>query len=281
MKKVAILALLVSLMFVLDFPQRMAFAAEKGVEDRVIRIATHGGYPPFTMYDETTKEWSGFEIEIWRRIAELTGHEVQFLRHTLIAGFAEMDLGRADTAAHQISITPARQQKYDFSQPYFFTPYYLTVAESNNEIKTWKDMEGKTLGLPEGSAANEFVALRDPDNKVNKITYESSGNVLQEVSIGRLDACFFGFRTLPYRLKQNPNLKLKAVDKDNPIYTEINAYPFVRTDRGQKLLKLTDEALTQMFEDGSYAKICEKWFNENVMESKPAKQYREKQKSTK
>ena len=35
--------------------------------------------------------------------------------------------------------------------------------------------------------------------------------------------------------------------------------------------------LTQMIEDGSYAKLCEKWFGTNVMESKYAKEYREKQ----
>ena len=40
------------------------------------------------------------------------------------------------------------------------------------------------------------------------------------------------------------------------------------------LLKMTDDVLTQMIEDGSYAKLCEKWFGMDVMESKYAKEYR-------
>lgn len=71
-------------------------------------------------------------------------------------------------------------------------------------------------------------------------------------------------------------MKLKSVDLDNPIYTEVNAYPFARTERGQALLKLTDEALSQMVVDGSHAELCKKWFGMDVMKTKPAKEYRQK-----
>ena len=253
------------------------FVGTSAAEVQVIRVATPGNYTPFTIYDEATQEWSGFEIELWRMIGEKSGHVIQFVRFDNPATFAELDLGRVDTVAKQISITPARRQKYDFTQPFFFSPYCLTVAESNEEIKSWKDMEGRTIGLSEGSAMNEFVAALDPENKVKKSIYESGGGLLREVSIGRVDAYPYAYLVLPYALKKNPDLKLKAVDVENPIYTEVNAYPFARTDRGRELLKLTDDTLTQMFQDGSYAKLCEKWFGVNVMETRPAKEYREKQ----
>ena len=173
-------------------------------------------------------------------IGERSGHEIEFLRFAIPASFAELDLERADTVAQQVSITPARQAKYDFTQPYFFSPYCLTVAESNESIKSWKDMDGKSIALSEGSVINEFVAALDPENKVRKSRYESYGSVLHEVSIGRVDACPVAYLVLPWRLKKNPELKLKSVDIDNPIYVEVNAYPFARTDRGRELLKLTD-----------------------------------------
>ena len=251
-------------------------AAEKDAE-RVIRVATPGNYAPFTIFDEATQEWSGFEIEFWQMVGAESGYDIQFVRLDNPATFAELDLGRVDTVAKQISITPARQQKYDFTQPFFFSPYYLIVAEGNDEIKSWKDMEGKTIALAEGSAMNEFIAALDPENKVKKSTYESGGIILQEVAAGRVDAAPSAYLILPWRLKRNPDLKLKSVDIENPIYVEVNAYPFARTDRGRALLKLTDDILTQMIKDGSYAKLCEKWFGMNVMDSKYAKEYREKQ----
>ena len=68
-------------------------------------------------------------------------------------------------------------------------------------------------------------------------------------------------------------MKLKSVDVENPIYTEVNAYPFARTDRGETLRNLTDKALSEMMEDGSYAELCKKWFKIDVMETQPAKDY--------
>ena len=229
------------------------------------------------MYDEATQEWSGFEIELWHTIGEKSGCEIQFVRLDNPATFAELDLGRVDTVAKQISITPVRQKKYDFTQPFFFSPYSLTVRESNNEVKSWKDMEGKSIALSEGNAMNELLIASDPENKVKKSIYGAGSAIMQEVSIGRVTATPYPYLVLPYFLKKNPDLKLKAVDVENPVYTEVNAYPFARTDRGRELLKLTDGILTQMFEDGSYAKLCEKWFGMNVMDSRYAKEYREKQ----
>ncbi len=274
-KGFVVLTLILALMAVFSVSQ-VALAAEKDAE-QVIRVATPGTYAPFTMYDEATQEWSGFEIEFWRTVGEKSGYDIQFVRLDNPATFAELDLGRVDTVAKQISITPARQQKYDFTQPFFFSPYYLIVAEGNDEIKSWKDMDGKSIALAEGSAMNEFIAALDPENKVKKSVYESDKLVFQEVSIGRVDAYPGPYVELLDVLKRNSSLKLKPVDMENPIYVEVNAYPFARTDRGRALLKLTDDVLTQMIEDGSYAKLCEKWFGTNVMESKYAKEYREKQ----
>ena len=236
-------------------------------EKHIIHIASHSAYPPFTIYDGATKEWSGFEIDMWRAIGERAGYEIQFVQLDIAASFAEMDIDRVDAVAQSISITPIRQQKYDFTQPYFFSPYCLVVAESNNEVKSWKDMEGKTLGLREGHAMNEFIAALDPEDKVKKSIYEIGNLALQDVSLGRITAFPYAYFVLPHVLKKDPKLKLKAVDVENPLYVEVNAYPFLRIEKGKKLLKLTDEVLTQMFEDGSYAKICEKWFGMNIMSS--------------
>ena len=210
-------------------------------------------------------------------IGERSGYKIEFLRFEIPASFAELDLERADTVAQQVSITPARQAKYNFTQPYFFSPYRLVVAESNNEVKSWKDMEGRTLGLREGHAMNEFIAALDPENKVEKSIYEIGNLALQDVSMGRITAYPYAYFVLPHVLKQDPKLKLKAIDAENPLYVEVNAYPFLRTDKGKTLLKMTDSVLTQMFEDGSYAEICKKWFGMNVMETRFAREYREKQ----
>ena len=125
--------------------------ADVGSTDKVIKVATSGDYLGFTVYDETTKEWSGFEIDMWNEIADRIGYEVEFVQEDVASAFGDLEIGKVDTVAKQISITPAREEKYDFTQPYFFSPYSLMVKGDNEDIKTWSDMEGKTIGLADGS----------------------------------------------------------------------------------------------------------------------------------
>ena len=134
MKRLLIATLIAVSILAVCFAQSSAAAADN--EERVIRIATPGNHIPFTMYDEATQEWSGFEIELWRMIGEKSGREVHFIRLGIPAVFAELDLGRIDSIATQIGVTPTRQEKYDFSQPFFFSPHALVIAEDNNEVKS-------------------------------------------------------------------------------------------------------------------------------------------------
>lgn len=247
--------------------------ADVGLTDKVIKVATSGDYLGFTVYDETTKEWSGFEIDMWNEIADRIGYEVEFVQEDVASAFGDLEIGKVDTVAKQISITPAREEKYDFTQPYFFSPYSLMVKGDNEDIKTWSDMEGKTIGLADGSAMNEFIAQLDPDSKVNKTTYESFASIPQEVVLGRVDAMPYAYLLIPYLLEEHPDWDLKAVDTEHPIYTEVNGYPFARTDRGQELLKLVDEALTEIIADGTHKELSEKWFNYDVMQTEMAKEY--------
>lgn len=247
--------------------------ADVGSTDKVIKVATSGDYLGFTVYDETTKEWSGFEIDMWNEIADRIGYEVEFVQEDVASAFGDLEIGKVDTVAKQISITPAREEKYDFTQPYFFSPYSLMVKGDNEDIKTWSDMEGKTIGLADGSAMNEFIAQLDPDNKVNKTTYESFASIPQEVVLGRVDAMPYAYLLIPYLLEEHPDWDLKAVDTEHPIYTEVNGYLFARTDRGQELLKLVDEALTEIIADGTHKELSEKWFNYDVMQTEMAKEY--------
>ena len=198
---------------------------------------------------------------------------MEFVQEDVASAFGDLEIGKVDTVAKQISITPAREEKYDFTQPYFFSPYSLMVKGDNEDIKTWSDMEGKTIGLADGSAMNEFIAQLDPDNKVNKTTYESFASIPQEVVLGRVDAMPYAYLLIPYLLEEHPDWDLKAVDTEHPIYTEVNGYPFARTDRGQELLKLVDEALTEIIADGTHKELSEKWFNYDVMQTEMAKEY--------
>lgn len=74
-----------------------ASSGEKDSGDKVIRVATSGDYLGFTVYDEETKEWSGFEIDMWNEIGKRIGYDVEFVQEDVATAFGDLEIGKVDT----------------------------------------------------------------------------------------------------------------------------------------------------------------------------------------
>ena len=111
-------------------------------EEGTLVIGTEGTYPPFTFHDDSG-ELTGFDVEIAREVADRLGVEAEFLETQWDAMFAGLDAERFDMVANQVGINEERQESYDFSEPYITSTAVLVVAEGNEEIQSFDDLEGK------------------------------------------------------------------------------------------------------------------------------------------
>jgi len=77
--------------------------------------------------------WIGFAIELWKEIAALYDIEVEFVG---ASQFSEMlnavENNSVDAAVANISITHAREQKMDFSQPFFDAGLIVLMPTTNS-----------------------------------------------------------------------------------------------------------------------------------------------------
>lgn len=90
--------------------------------------------PPFVMQNDG--EYSGFSIDLWDALAQEIGVETQYM---LTDSFTEMlsavSDGSADAAISNISITSAREEVIDFSQPIFDAGLQILIpAGGSNSI---------------------------------------------------------------------------------------------------------------------------------------------------
>lgn len=95
---------------------------------RPLIVATHVA-PPFVI--KTGDDWSGLSIDLWRRIAgdlHLT-YELRAM-NTPEAVVDAVASGKADLAIAAITVTPARDRRVDFSQPYFSSGLAIAVPVS-------------------------------------------------------------------------------------------------------------------------------------------------------
>lgn len=88
--------------------------------------------PPFAMRD-ADGQWTGLSIELWRDVANQLDLDYELREmgepETLIHGVAD---GTIDASIAAITVTAARAQQVDFSQPYYTAGFGIVVPEAGS-----------------------------------------------------------------------------------------------------------------------------------------------------
>ncbi len=86
--------------------------------DDTIVVVTPADMPPYSYYDEGAREFKGVEIDFVRTAAKRLGRKVEVRRCPFDELLGRVKSGDADIAASVITITDARREDVDFSDPY-------------------------------------------------------------------------------------------------------------------------------------------------------------------
>jgi putative amino-acid transport system substrate-binding protein len=238
-----------------------AIALATGVsaaQAETLNVGMSGGYFPFTFVK--LDELQGFEVDFINAVAKETGDEVNFVTMSFSGLIGALESGRIDTIANQITITPEREAKFAFSQPYVFDGAQVVVKEGNEDtIGSVEDLSGKTVAVNLGSNFEELLNDLPNAGEIDIRTYES--NIAQDTALGRVDA-FVMDRVSSAQLIAESPLPLALAGKP---FSEIrNALPFRNDDEGQALRDRFDAAITKLKEDGTLTEISEKWFGSDI-----------------
>jgi putative amino-acid transport system substrate-binding protein len=222
-----------------------------------IRVGMSGGYFPFTFVQQD--ELQGFEVDFMNAIAAETGDEVVFETMSFSGLVGALEAGRIDTIANQITITPEREAKFVFSQPYVYDGAQVVVKEGNTEIGGVEDLRGKTVAVNLGSNFEQLLRELPFADEIDIKTYES--NIEQDTALGRVDAFVMDRVSSAQVIAESP-LPLALA---GPSFSEIrNALPFRDDEAGRALRDRVDAAITEMKADGTLAAISEKWLGADV-----------------
>ena len=238
-----------------------AIALATGVsaaQAETLNVGMSGVYFPFTFVK--LDELQGFEVDFINAVAKETGDEVNFVTMSFSGLIGALESGRIDTIANQITITPEREAKFAFSQPYVFDGAQVVVKEGNEDtIGSVEDLSGKTVAVNLGSNFEELLNELPNAGEIDIRTYES--NIAQDTALGRVDA-FVMDRVSSAQLIAESPLPLALAGKP---FSEIrNALPFRNDDEGQALRDRFDAAITKLKEDGTLTEISEKWFGSDI-----------------
>lgn len=223
--------------------------------DGKIRFGTEGTYAPFTFHDETGK-LTGFDVEIAEEIAKRLGVKAEFIETKWDGMFAGLDAKRFDAIVNEVAIREDRLEKYDFSAPYIVSKAVLIVNEENSDIKSFEDLKGKKAG--QSLTSNLADIARSFGAEIVQV--DGFNQSIDLLVSKRIDAAVNDSLSFLDFKKQRPDTPIKVVDQMN---TEDQMGIMFRKGNDE-LVAAVNKALEDMKADGTYLKISEKWFGEDV-----------------
>lgn len=92
---------------------------KQAVAEKVLRVGTDADYPPFEYFQEASKAFTGFDIELMRGIARELGYSrVEFVDLEFNNLLPSLKDGQVDAVISCMNITEERKKVADFTEPY-------------------------------------------------------------------------------------------------------------------------------------------------------------------
>ncbi len=216
---------------------------------KTLRIGTDATYPPF----ESMKNgaFTGFDIELGDAVAQEMGARAQWINTAFDGVFPALLGNKIDMVMSSVTITPERQQRLAFSQPYYLAGQIVAIRKEQN-LDGLEALRGQTAGIQINTTASE-VLKREPKIKVRK--YPTIDLALQDLQNGNLDGVVGDAPTIRYFLAHGFG-QLKTV---GAMLTREN-YGIVMRPQDQALQREVNAALSRLHANGRFAALEEKYF---------------------
>jgi L-cystine transport system substrate-binding protein len=220
-------------------------------------VGVEGTYPPFNYQDENGN-LVGFEIDFGNALAAQLAVKARFLPTKWEGILAALDSGRLDVVVNQVTITPERRQKYDFTEPYTVSGIQIITRTADaKKLDTPQSLAGKKVGVGLGTNYEQWLREHVPQAQIE--TYSDDPTKIQDLMVGRIDAILNDRLMAAYLVKQSGGQIAAA------------GQPFARQESGipvrkghPHLLAALNKAIDTLRSDGELANISEKWFGSGV-----------------
>ncbi len=223
---------------------------------KVLTMVTSPDYPPYEYYDTASGERKivGFDVEIANKIASELGYELKINESDFNGLVPALQAKRADFVMAGMTPTPERQKNVDFSTVYYEAKNTIVAPKASN-LKTTKDLAGKTVGVQLGSIQEgdaKKIAEKVPGMKVKQLN--KVPDLIQEIKSKRIDAAIVEDTVAKGFTESSPDLAFNVIPSEGPSGSAV-AFP-----KGSPLVADFNKALEKMKSSGEIKTLAAKWF---------------------
>ena len=225
------------------------------IEDGTLIVGSDIPYPPFEQGD--APDYEGFDIDLINAVADKMGLEVQIedapFDLLLQGGGGQFDLAIAAT-----TITPARENRVDFSNPYFQSSQGLLVR-SDSDIATAEDLAGKIVGAQDGTTGETYASDQTDADEVRP--FPEIDDAYNALEVGQVDAVLNDLPSVQAAVEEKEGLEVvDTFDTDE-------LYGIILPQGSDELLSAVNEALQEVKDEGTLDEIYQEWFQMDAPEA--------------
>ena len=211
-------------------------------------------YPPYGYMDDNG-EYTGFDLELAQAVCDMEGWELVKTPIDWDSKDMELDSGSIDCIWNGFTIN-GREDDYEWTQAYADNSQVIVVAE-NSGIASLADLAGKTVGVQAASAALELLQGDQADlagTFSGLQEFADYNSAFVELQAGSVDAVAMDIGVANYQLKtRGEGYKIL----DEVLNSEQYGVGFKKGNT--ELCEIVDKDLTKLAEDGTVAKLAEKY----------------------
>jgi polar amino acid transport system substrate-binding protein len=225
--------------------------AEEEASGEKLTVGSDIPYPPFEQGKKGS--YTGFDVELMGAIGKEIGREPEFIDSSFETIFRDLAQEKFEAVMSAATITEEREKVVNFSLPYYLSEQAILVKEGS-EITGLADLKGKVVGAQQGTTGLELGKEKAEASELRP--FPEGPDADNALKAGTVEAVIID---APVAKKQAEELGgIEIVEK---VPTE-ETYGIAIAKTNTELLEQIDEGLKKAIEDGSYAKVYEKWFKE-------------------
>ena len=216
-------------------------------------------------FEEKNGNYAGFDIELAKYVSKKLGIQVHFQPIDWDMKETELQNGTIDAIWNGYSATDERREKVAFTIPYMQNTQILVVKKTSG-IHSVEDMTGKVLGAQNGSSGmldfeEHPEVLRNRVKGGDADQYQSVNEAIIDLKNYRIDALLIDRVYADYYLTTEG-----IADEYDTIPSGFESESFAVGVRpaDKKLLEALNQAFKELYQEGIFQQISQKWFGEDV-----------------
>ena len=216
------------------------------------------GYPPMEYFDQDGSTPIGFDVEVSKAVADYLGLEIEYVDTAWDGIFAGVNTDKYDVIFSCVSITPARQEEFNISNPYV-SNHTVLIVPNDSEIDSMEALSGHSTAVQAETTADDYMKEHSAEIGVELYQYDKVINCFDDLKAGRVDSVFTDSVVASYYLGDEA-ANYKTVWENE----ELEPIGFCVKKGNDALSAKLEEAIDALYADGTLASIAEKYFGTDL-----------------